>query len=340
MATMSRLSSPTAQLLRSSRLFSLPPPLPRPAAEDYRNGVPRVSDTATTPYPTHQVITTPDSSRSRGDWGLKRPLPGKSAMRNSEAALRITAIDTIEGVTDFESGLDHVKTFRKLQELHLAIVRPDKTFRSWHDDRKNYQQPSAFEPALDQTTKNATKQASNTTGKARPYTIPPRWKHRGPAVQEMNGAEFEQFLESEVQGKAVEFNKLLEQSFSKQFIESMSSSSISSGNDSERLFYGWLGKMSDSELQAHVLQVVPTSFAETIKESSPQASIEAKLKEGGAEGVKTSSELSPGYRAVIDDFIQQRSSDQAADEILQSASQVETAFATKLQRYWREQFFR
>lgn len=65
-------TAPTAQLLRSSRLFSLPPPLPRPKQEDRRGTGVETSDTAITPYPTYQIITTPGSSRSRGDWGLKR----------------------------------------------------------------------------------------------------------------------------------------------------------------------------------------------------------------------------------------------------------------------------
>ncbi|KAI7149897.1 hypothetical protein KC352_g28834, partial [Hortaea werneckii] len=104
-------SSPTARLLQSSRLFSLPRPLPQPHIENITStGVYRASDSATLPYPTHQAIATTASSRSRGDWGLKRALPKKATQDTSTPHIRVSAQDTPEHITDFGSAADHTQT--------------------------------------------------------------------------------------------------------------------------------------------------------------------------------------------------------------------------------------
>ncbi|KAG9192560.1 hypothetical protein G6011_11294 [Alternaria panax] len=117
--------SPTANLLRNSRLFSLPNPLPRPpVSETYGAGISKASDTATLPYPTHQAIATTKSSLARGDWGLKRPIPSRShIVQVSDPVLRITQLDTIEHVTDFDSAADHVRTRQKWEEMGMPMMK-------------------------------------------------------------------------------------------------------------------------------------------------------------------------------------------------------------------------
>ncbi len=118
--------SPAAALLRNSRLFSLPNPLPRPQVGDPLGGggIIKASDTATLPYPTHQAITTTPASLARGDWGLKRPLPNKSyLLKVSDPVLRISQVDTIEQVTDYDSAADHVRTREKWEEMGLPMMR-------------------------------------------------------------------------------------------------------------------------------------------------------------------------------------------------------------------------
>ncbi|KAF2113248.1 mitochondrial ribosomal protein subunit-domain-containing protein [Lophiotrema nucula] len=118
-------SSPTSNLLRNSRLFSLPNPLPTPpVAEASGADALRASNTATLPYPTHQAIVTTPSSLARGDWGLKRPLPSRSRLvQTSKPVLKVHQLDTIEQITDFDSAADHVRTREKWAEMHAPMVR-------------------------------------------------------------------------------------------------------------------------------------------------------------------------------------------------------------------------
>ncbi|KAK8210135.1 hypothetical protein M8818_003622 [Zalaria obscura] len=142
------LNSPTARLLRSSRLFSIPPPLPQPSIEALLpNGQVRSSDTATLPYPIHQAIATPPSSQHRGDWGLKRPLPERSTKASGQT-LRIKAIDNMEHITDFESAADHTMTLAKWQEMGVPV-----TIRTARDSitRKPTTPVSVYENELDNT---------------------------------------------------------------------------------------------------------------------------------------------------------------------------------------------
>ncbi|KAI8938518.1 hypothetical protein NX059_004404 [Plenodomus lindquistii] len=117
--------SPTANLLRNSRLFSLPNPLPKPpVGESLGSGVTKASDSATLPYPTHQAIATTKSSLARGDWGLKRPLPQRSHLvQVSDPVLRITQLDTIEHITDFDSAADHVRTRQKWEAMGVPMMK-------------------------------------------------------------------------------------------------------------------------------------------------------------------------------------------------------------------------
>lgn len=190
--------SPTANLLRNSRLFSLPPPLVRPSDKtisSQRFG----SETATLPYPTQQAIETTPSSLARGDWGLKRSLPLKSTARTSTPTIRIEDIDSIDHVTEFESAADHVLNLKKWQEIGLPVTV--------HDDRHVYNtfdrdQPlrvhrSVFESKYD-----------NTEGRSDDPKHK-RWKHRGPWLAGQTAGEFNEYTEKKIRARRAEFREFL-----------------------------------------------------------------------------------------------------------------------------------
>jgi hypothetical protein len=144
--TAARLS-PTASLLRNSKLFTLPPsvslPPVRPSAE-----AEAYSDSATTHYPTRAAIETPRSSLHAGDWGLKRALPLKSTTRTSTPTIRLPGhIDSESHVTDFESAADHVVTLKKWQNIDPYLV-----YKSTPNSARDWRIEGVFKPNLDNTT--------------------------------------------------------------------------------------------------------------------------------------------------------------------------------------------
>ena len=139
--------SPAATFLRNSRLFALPQALSGPTPQASTELV-ASSDTATAPWPTQAAIATPLASQVLGDWGLKRPLPQKSAGKHVASTIRIQrAIDTDEHIADFESSADHVSTLKKLQELRLALTLPKRSNVSVAEPS----QDSAFQAHTDHT---------------------------------------------------------------------------------------------------------------------------------------------------------------------------------------------
>ena len=176
-------SSPTARLLQSSRLFSLPRPLPQPAYEGLTStGIYRTSDTATLPYPTLQAIATPASSHSRGDWGLKRPLPGKTTKGSSTPYIRISAQDTVEHITDFGSAADHTQTAATWRELGVPVLVKQGR------NGARAAPISVFEESADNTEGGLRKDAS---GKEVQGEQRQRWKYRGPWIAGMQEGDFQ-----------------------------------------------------------------------------------------------------------------------------------------------------
>lgn len=220
--------SPTANLLRNSRLFSLPNPLPAPSVSSTYGTANKTSDTATLPYPTHQAIATTPSSLSRGDWGLKRPLPSRSRiLQTSNPVVRIKQWDTIEHVTDFDSASDHVRTREKFLEMGVPVMKGMSHFAE--KDLSAPPPKSAFEKDADVTsydveegldgasialqilrqsfdkTKKVPKDASLKT------RLPNlRWKHDGPWLPGMAAEEFDTFITNELSKRRREFNQYLE----------------------------------------------------------------------------------------------------------------------------------
>ncbi|KAH6611843.1 mitochondrial ribosomal protein subunit-domain-containing protein [Boeremia exigua] len=222
-------ASPTAHLLRNSRLFSLPTPLPRPVVgETSGAGVTKASDSATLPYPTHQAIATTKSSLARGDWGLKRNLPARSRMlQTSDPVLRVTQLDTIEHVTDFDSAADHVRTRQKWEQMGIPMMKglqhlqgrdmtgppPTSAFET-RDDTTAYNttgldQAGLFLRALRDNMHARTKQEKQLRRPLpfAPHPPPPvsadvhntrRWKHQGPWLPSQSAAEFVAYLDREL----------------------------------------------------------------------------------------------------------------------------------------------
>ncbi|KAF1843254.1 uncharacterized protein K460DRAFT_341169 [Cucurbitaria berberidis CBS 394.84] len=212
MAQVRQSLSPTANLLRNSRLFSLPNPLPRPpVSETFGAGISKASDSATLPYPTHQAIATTKSSLARGDWGLKRPLPSRSHLvQVSDPVLRVTQLDTIEHVTDFDSAADHVRTRQKWEEMGVPMMKGMTQMREY--DLSGTPPAGAFE-VRDDTTSYDTDLGLDEAGL--PPPVDPivhntkRWKHEGPWLPGLGAEGFAEYLTKEISKRREEFNKYL-----------------------------------------------------------------------------------------------------------------------------------
>ena len=191
-----------ADLLRNSRLFALPHPLPLPAKPSIRDAPTSGaaassfdSDTATLPYPTHAAIETTESSLARGDWGLKRPLPLRSTARTSTPTIKIDNVDSIDHITDFSSAADHVRTLEKWQEIDmpLSVMLRERRASSYRPPPK-----SVFEPEIDNTA-------------VHPDSGQERWKFKGPWLAGQNYGEFSDYLERKVKNRKGDFREFLRQ---------------------------------------------------------------------------------------------------------------------------------
>lgn len=187
--------SPTANLLRTSRLFSLPPPLPRPSS-DLTASANYESDTATLPYPTHAAIETTQSSLGRGDWGLKRPLPLKSTTKTSTPTIHIDNVDSIDHITDFSSAADHVLTLRKWQEIGTPLSMAEERPKKASAQREHYP-CSVFESGVDNTYHDDSDSNKQ------------RWKYRGPWLAGKTEGEFRQYVEKDIKRRRLDFKRFL-----------------------------------------------------------------------------------------------------------------------------------
>lgn len=190
-----RNASPTAQLLRSSRLFSLPKPLPEPTRETLQSLF--VPGSATSPYPVRQAIARPHALRRREDWGLKRSLPTKAAGKG-QAAINIIEHDRIEEVTDYRSANGHALVLQKWQEMSVPMrhQRAREATVSGHMLMRDSGR-SAFNRASDITDRKAyeeriRKEKQGQVDGPWPTRI---WKYNGRPVADMTDGDFELFLE-------------------------------------------------------------------------------------------------------------------------------------------------
>ncbi|KAG6040936.1 hypothetical protein E4U41_006588 [Claviceps citrina] len=192
-----RAVSPGGALLRTSRMFSVPKPLPEPPSTSFSIGN-HNSSTMTRHYPQYQSITSPLSSREKGDWGFKRPFPLKSTMATSTPLIRIKQVDCVENVTDFASAADHSLSLEKFQEMHVALTLPRETEavgsqlgapRMWSK--------SVFEEDMDLTDPHSGRNDET------------RWKFDGPWLAIMKEGDFIQYLKKHVHPKRAQFRALL-----------------------------------------------------------------------------------------------------------------------------------
>ncbi|KAK1148667.1 hypothetical protein N8T08_008552 [Aspergillus melleus] len=236
--------SPTANLLRKSRLFALPqaltPPQEHPSSKGHRD-----SDTATLPYPIRASIVTPASSLARGDWGLKRPLPQKStSQKSSRPVVRVNELDTFEHVTDFESAADHTVTLEKFQELHMPISLPSKV---------NYatsivpRHQSPFETQVDNT--NTSKNLDEPGAK--------QFRHSGPWLAGQSQAQFDAYLKK-VRGNRPELLQKLRERFTEKRTAERRKQAQDNGEDLEKLAPV---QVSEEEFQAYLKSLRGDPFA-------------------------------------------------------------------------------
>ncbi|KAK6220323.1 hypothetical protein QIS74_05825 [Colletotrichum tabaci] len=192
---MSSRLSPGGALLRTSRMFSVPKPLPKPGGE--AAAIARfASPTATAPFPTHQSITTTESSRLLGDWGFKRSLPLRSTTQSSTPVVRIKQIDCFENVTDYSSAADHTLSLQKFQELNLPISLPGAN-RS-RLGGPNVGAKSVFEDDGDFTAMEPGRENEEK-----------RWKFKGPWLAGLTEGEFNRFLRKIVRKRREPFRAFL-----------------------------------------------------------------------------------------------------------------------------------
>ncbi|KAH0563208.1 hypothetical protein GP486_002225 [Trichoglossum hirsutum] len=243
----SKRFSPTANLLRTSRLFSLPPPLPRPLP-DLTSSTTIHSDTATLPSPIYAAIATPQSSLCKGDWGLKRQLPLKSTTNTTTPTLRVGAIDTWEHITEFESAADHVLTVRKWQEMHMPLSavegrRPTASTMSRPMDGPHR---SVFEPVLDNTQPNPRDPAVDAR----------RWKFRGPWLAGKTEGEFNRYLEKEIRRRRMEFRQYVRRHAVAKKVAEKRRMDIEDGRISETEEHAITGdEISAGELQDYIISL-------------------------------------------------------------------------------------
>ncbi|RFU28252.1 hypothetical protein B7463_g8097, partial [Scytalidium lignicola] len=196
----SRSVSPGGALLRASRVFSIPTPLPRPISDLSSAGA-FVSDTATLPHPIELSIETPQSSLAKGDWGFKRPLPLRSTTNTSTPLIRVKAIDTYEHITEFGSAADHTLSLRKWQEMGVPLSPPVKSrglgdrFESTFGSGK-----SVFEDDIDSTVPS-TEQNSRREDAG--------WKFKGPWLSGLSDGNFSEYIQKQVRRRKGEFHKFL-----------------------------------------------------------------------------------------------------------------------------------
>lgn len=150
----------------------MPAPVPPPPSYFLTN--PDVS-----PHPTVQSITTPTSSHSRGNWGLKRDLPTKTKY----PFLRYTALDTLEHFTTYESAADDVLTLKKWQEMDLPLLKGPAISHSL-ESHSFARRESVFDG-----------------GDTEEY----KWRFDGPYLPDLPAGEFKRYIEAKIKPRRAEF---------------------------------------------------------------------------------------------------------------------------------------
>ncbi|KAI1337442.1 mitochondrial ribosomal protein MRP51 [Xylariaceae sp. FL0016] len=249
-----RSVSPGAALLRSSRMFSMPAPIPPPPG-DYSGATTHFSPTATINFPTHLSVTTPSTSRINGDWGFKRNFPLKTTTTTTIPLVRVRQVDSTEHVTDFQTSSDHTITLKKFQELSMAISVPSDP-EDIHGAKKQHVNPrSVFEEDGDVTALDD-KTALETENK--------RWKFKGPWLAGMTDGDFSRYLEKTVRTKRPEFRAYLKEVLAKDMTEDQQRqaraelaaempAAVTSSDITESQLIDYLKRLRDDRMQLYTL---------------------------------------------------------------------------------------
>ncbi|KAI1083579.1 mitochondrial ribosomal protein MRP51 [Whalleya microplaca] len=196
-----RSVSPGGALLRTSRMFSMPAPIPNPPG-DFSSATNHYSATATVPFPTRLTITTPSSSRVTGDWGFKRAFPLKTTTKTTYPLIRVKQVDSVEQITDFQSAGDHTITMMKYQEMNLPISIPSDANN--YDAFNQARNPkSVFEEDRDITAWESEEQREELETK--------RWKFTGPWLAGMTDGDFNKYIKKQVRNRRPEFRAYLKE---------------------------------------------------------------------------------------------------------------------------------
>ncbi|PWW74333.1 hypothetical protein C7212DRAFT_353456 [Tuber magnatum] len=179
-----KAASPGANLLRHSRLFAMPKPLPPPLTL-------RLGYQEPAPYPTVQAITAPTASRVRGNWGLKRDVPHKI----THTTMRVTELDTIERFMTFESANDDVLTLKKWQEIDMPLTKG---------------------PGLVSDLSMATSPLVSVFDDNISVGEGFKWKYLGPFLLDMPANEFKQYMLKKVKPRQNEFKAFVAESIAKE----------------------------------------------------------------------------------------------------------------------------
>ncbi|KAL7948560.1 mitochondrial ribosomal protein MRP51 [Trichoderma barbatum] len=258
-----RAVSPGGALLRTSRMFSIPKPLPEPPSTNLHIGDHK-SATMTRPYPQHQSITSPLASREKGDWGLKRPFPLKSTMSTSTPFIRIKQVDTVENVTNFASAADHSLSLEKFQELRVAMSVPFNTDkRSDSSSRTEMWHKSVFEEDMDFTDLQREKEDGQGEKRKDGRGDDRRWKFQGPWLARMTEGQFIEYLNKKVRPKRSQFRTLLKEKLADDITTSRNkaaleagkaaSSKIEAGDISEEQFTDYLRSLRSDRVTLYAL---------------------------------------------------------------------------------------
>jgi hypothetical protein len=212
-------------LLRASRVFSIPSPLPQPQGE-LSSGAVFNSDSATLPHPTHLTITTPQAALKRGDWGFKRPLPLRSTTRTSTPFIRVKAIDTFEHITEFGSSADHTLSLQKWHEMGIPLSTPAKQTNSNFGIEEQSSGKSVFEASIDRIAPTE----GQVLGKD-----DVRWKFSGPWLAGLTEGDFNAYVLKEVRKRKVEFRNFLRAAYAAETTQSQQRRATEEGEDIEAI---------------------------------------------------------------------------------------------------------
>ncbi|CUS10847.1 unnamed protein product, partial [Tuber aestivum] len=209
--------SPGANLLRQSRLFAMPKPLPPPLTL-------RLGHQEPAPYPTVQAITAPTSSRVRGNWGLKRDAPRKV----THTTMRVTELDTIERFMTFESANDDVLTLKKWQEIDVPLTRGPGLVSD-----------------LNMATRHLESVFDEVAG-GEGY----KWKYLGPFLLDMPANEFKRYVLKKVKPQRKEFEAFVAESMARArgVYESAATADGETGNEIQEI------EVNMNELRADMMK--------------------------------------------------------------------------------------